>query len=53
MDLAKFYPMNEATIMTLRKIEDSIRKSVAAAPAAVFVRFHKLEKLQCKIWKPP
>lgn len=29
-DVAKFYSMNEATIRTIRKNEDSIRKSVAA-----------------------
>nr|XP_012151876.1 PREDICTED: tigger transposable element-derived protein 1-like [Megachile rotundata] len=30
IDVAKFYSMNEATIRTIRKNEDSIRKSVAA-----------------------
>ena len=30
VDVAKFYSMNEATIRTIKKNEDTIRKSVAA-----------------------
>ncbi|XP_017789938.1 PREDICTED: tigger transposable element-derived protein 1-like [Habropoda laboriosa] len=33
-DVAKFYSMNEATIRTIRKNEDSIRRSVAAGSSA-------------------